>query len=88
MGPMINCREFEAFIIDYLEGDLPWAKRALFNMHLAMCAECRRYLKAYQDARAIGRAVLTATDGSIPDDVPKDLINAVIAARNAPDQEA
>ncbi len=86
MYPMISCREFEAFIIDYLEGELPWSKRAIFNMHLAVCAECRQYLRAYQRSRALGQAVLTgAPDDPVPHEVPEDLIKAVLAAASETD---
>ena len=80
---MITCREFEAFMVDYFEGDLPWAQRIIFNMHLAVCAECRRYLRAYRQSLALGKAVLTAPNDPVPDDVPDDLIDAVIAASSA-----
>lgn len=80
MHPMITCREFEAFIIDYLEGELPLAKRLLFKAHLAMCSECKRYLKAYQRARELGIAVFAdvGPDAPPPADVPDDLVEAVV----------
>ena len=83
---MITCEKFETFILDYLDGNLPWAQRVVFNMHLAMCAECRRYLAAYRQARALGQAVLQPVDDALPPDVPDDLIRAVLEATNATEE--
>lgn len=80
MSIMITCREFEAFILDYLEGALPWPQRVVFNLHLSMCSECRRYLSAYRQATQLGRVVLTADEGPVPASVPDDLVVAVMDA--------
>lgn len=79
LHPMITCKEFESFIIDYLEGDLPVLKRMVFKTHLLACGECRRYLSAYEAARALGRVAFEDED-AIPEDVPEDLIEAVLAS--------
>ena len=82
MPGMITCREFEDFICDYLDGTLPAAKRRVFELHMRICRECREYLAAYQKARALGQA--TALPGStepVPDDVPEDLIKAILESR-------
>ncbi|MCG8404340.1 MAG: zf-HC2 domain-containing protein, partial [Phycisphaerales bacterium] len=44
---MISCREFEAFIVDYLDDQLPARQRKIFEFHLKICRECRDYLAAY-----------------------------------------
>ena len=82
MRPQINCEQFEAFILDYLEGELPFVSRTLFEGHLMVCAECRRYLAAYQQARKIGAAVLDDVT-SFPDSIPEDLVHAVVDAMKA-----
>lgn len=74
---MITCRQFEDFIMDYLEDALPKKTRRLFEFHIRTCRECREYLAAYQRTRDIAHAsalVLTLSD------VPEDLIEAVAAA--------
>lgn len=38
---MITCREFDDFIIAYLEDELPHRERSRFDMHLRICRECR-----------------------------------------------
>ena len=81
MHGMLTCREFEAFVLRYLEDDLPGAQRRAFEWHIRMCRECREYLQAYRTSMEIGKRVLPGPDDPLPDDVPEDLIKAVLAAR-------
>lgn len=82
MPLMITCREFEDFILAYFEGELSSKQKFVFELHLKVCRECRDYLAAYQQTMDIVR--LAASDDTlIPDDVPEDLINAIIEARDA-----
>ena len=48
MPMMITCREFEDFILAYLEGELPERQRRQFDLHIRLCRECRDYLAAYR----------------------------------------
>ncbi len=87
MRPMINCREFEDFVLAYLEGELPWYQLAMFRFHLAMCSECRRYLAAYQSAQTLTVGAFDE-EAPVPQDVPEDLVKAVIAALNVDKPES
>ena len=80
---MITCVEFENFLIDYMEGDLPARQRRVFEFHLKVCRECREYLVAYK--RTIEIAGRAYEDGAapVPDEVPEDLVRAILAARNS-----
>lgn len=78
---MITCKELEEFILDYLDGTLPWRQRFIFNLHLLICRECRSYLKAYRRAVGLGQAVFRDPNAPIPDDVPEELVQAILAAR-------
>ena len=78
---MISCREFEEFILEYIEGGLPQRQRKIFEWHLRICRECRDYLAAYRRSIEIGSAILAEPHDLPPDDVPEDLIAAIIAAR-------
>ena len=82
MHGMITCREFEEFIHDYLAGELPASKVRVFEWHLKLCRECREYLAAYRASLEIGRNSLGAPDAPPPDDVPEDLIKAILDARD------
>ena len=81
MHRMITCKEFEDFVLDYLDGNLAGRQESVFEFHLRLCRECREYLAAYQRATEVGRAVLPSPDDPVPDDVPEDLIKAILDAR-------
>ncbi len=83
MPMMITCREFEDFIAAYLDGDLADRRRRVFELHIRFCRECRDYLAAYRRTMAISRRAFEAPDEAVPDDVPEDLIKAILAARDA-----
>ncbi len=83
MHGMITCREFEEFILRYLDDELEPRQKKLFEWHLRLCRECREYLAAYRRTVEIGKNVLGSENGPVPDDVPEDLIKAVLDSRNA-----
>ena len=77
---MMTCREFEGFVLTYLDGDLPHRQKRLFELHLSLCRECRAYLQAYERAiQLTGR--LSKDSAKELADVPADLVAAIIAAR-------
>ena len=78
---MITCREFEDFILAYLEGDLPEKQRFVFELHLKVCRECRDYLAAYRRTIEVSKRAFESPDAPLPESVPKDLITAVLAAK-------
>lgn len=80
MHGMITCREFEEFVLRYLDDELPPQQRKIFEWHMRFCRECREYLAAYRRSIEIGQAVLGGTDDPVPEDVPEDLVTAVIDA--------
>jgi anti-sigma factor RsiW len=80
---MITCKEFEQFIMAYLDGELPSRKKVIFEWHLRLCRECRDYLAAYQRSVELGKACLTSTDEPVPSDVPQDLIKAILDANSS-----
>jgi len=80
---MITCRQFEDFILDYLDGNLRATQRRVFEMHLRICRECRQYLAAYQRTMELSRVALQDSPSVEMGDVPEDLIKAVIEARKA-----
>lgn len=78
---MLTCSEFEGFIADYEDGELPRSKRWVFELHLAICTDCRRYLNSYRNAIALGKAVFEEPDDRVPTEVPEDLVKAILSAR-------
>lgn len=86
---MITCRQFEDFLHDYQEGSLTARQRRVFELHVAICRECRDYLAAYKETIALGKRAFDDPDAPLPDTVPEDLIEAVLAARRgAPDPQS
>ena len=78
---MITCREFEDFILAYLEGDLPEKQRFVFELHLRVCRDCRDYLAAYRRTIEVSKRAFEDPDAPLPESVPEDLITAVLAAK-------
>ena len=79
----MTCRELAEFIADYLSGDLPPQTRVQFDHHLTVCPNCVAYLSNYRDSIALGRRVFTDDEAALPDDVPEDLVRAILASRRA-----
>ena len=79
---MIDCEEFEAFIVDYLEENLSTRQRTKFDLHLKLCRECREYLQSYKTTMELTKAQTDIPFSKMGmGDVPEDLIKAVLAAR-------
>jgi len=83
MHGMITCREFEEFVLSYLDGELPARQARIFEWHLRICRECREYLAAYRRTIELGEAVLGPAHEAVPDDVPEDLVRAILDSREA-----
>ena len=77
----MNCRTLIEFLMDYLNGELPDAQRAEFEAHLAECPWCVAYLQTYQETVRLGKVVLTDADAPAQEEVPEELIQAILAAR-------
>lgn len=51
----MTCRELTELVTDYLENKLSFRDRVRFQLHLGLCAGCRRYLRQMrQTVRALG----------------------------------
>ena len=79
----LTCRDFIEVIRAWLDDELEPATRTLFAEHLALCVACEDYLRSYQLSVKLGkRAFLPGDpDDAVPDDVPEELVQAVLAAR-------
>jgi len=83
---MITCRELEEFVLDFLDGTLAPRKRLVFKLHLLVCRECRDYLASYTQAIELGKAVFRHPDEQVPEEVPEDLVRAILAARETAEE--
>lgn len=77
---LINCGTFESFLMDYHEGTLEEGKRQRFERHLGMCSLCRASYKSYERSIQLGQRLFETETGPLPDDVPAELVNAVVNA--------
>lgn len=75
---IIDCVDFEDFILAHLEGDLSRCQKSIFEMNMTLCAECRKYLQRYQASLALAKS---AEGTTVPTEVPEGLIRATLAAR-------
>ncbi|MDF1719213.1 MAG: zf-HC2 domain-containing protein [Minwuia sp.] len=81
---LIDCGTFESFLMDYHEGNLPEANRRRFERHLSMCGLCRGSYRSYERSIQLGKRLFETDDAPLPQDVPPELISAVMSAMRAP----
>jgi anti-sigma factor RsiW len=82
--PYITCRELIEFLYLYLEGELPPDRAVEFERHLAVCDSCVHYIATYKETIALGKAACAELDSPVGNDVPEDLIMAILSARRGP----
>jgi anti-sigma factor RsiW len=82
----MTCRELIDFLMAYLDGELPADRRAIFDAHVAICEDCRRYLATYRETVALGRDACEADDAPLDESVPEELVGAILAARGGRDR--
>jgi predicted anti-sigma-YlaC factor YlaD len=75
----MTCRDALEFLADYLDGSLPLRKRLSLDLHLSLCRHCRDYLDNYKKAVQASREALT--DQALCEDLPEDLVQAILAMR-------
>ncbi len=65
--------------MDYLSAELPADTRAEFERHIEICENCQRYLKSYEETVRLGQRAFDDADAAVPEDVPDDLVRAILA---------
>jgi anti-sigma factor RsiW len=75
----LTCREFVAFLSEYVEGGLDPDEAARFEAHLAACPDCVAYLESFRETIHLGRECFA--DDGLAEDVPEELLAAILAAR-------
>jgi anti-sigma factor RsiW len=77
----ITCRELIDFLDRYVEDELPAPQKAKFEEHLEVCAACVAYLHSYRETIRLA-ADAWRDDELLIEDVPSQLIDAILAARD------
>lgn len=76
---MLTCKEVDNFLYDFHEGQLSYAEKIKFKLHLSMCSECKAYVQGYKNAIRISQ------DGFIKanpiENVPEELIEVILKSR-------
>jgi len=67
-----TCQELAELITDYLEGALPQAQHALFDLHLAGCRDCSLYVEQM-------RTTVAVTGRIAAEDIPAVLQGELLA---------
>ena len=80
---MLTCKEFNEFMIDYLEGGLPVRQKVMCWLHVKMCRECANFIQQYRRVIALGKNACDSPDDPVPDSVPEELVKAALAHRKA-----
>ena len=83
----MTCRELADFLMDYLNEDLPSDVRHDFDHHLSLCPNCVAYVRTYRTTIALGRQAFADVDAEAGAEVPRELVQAILAARK-PDPSA
>ncbi len=79
---MLTCKEFDDFMVDYLDQGLPVWQKFMCWLHVKMCRECAHFVREYQRTIALGKMAYDDPDEPLPDSVPEELIEAALAHRN------
>ena len=79
----MTCAEFVEFLMAYLDGEIPAAQRQTFERHVGECPPCGIYLDQYRDAIRMGKLACSDDPAdALPEDVPAELVSAILNARN------
>lgn len=78
---MLTCKEFDDFMVDYLDQGLPVWQKFMCWLHVKMCRECAHFIREYQRTIALGKMAYDDPDEPLPDSVPEELIEAALAHR-------
>lgn len=73
---MMSCKDVTALASQYVDGELPIARRLGLRMHVAMCRHCRRFLRQLRTTLELLGTLGEPTEPEVIDD-------AVLAAFRA-----
>ena len=78
---MLTCKQFDEFMVDFLEHDLPFRQKLGCWLHLKMCRDCTQFVREYRQTIALGKQAFDDPNDPVPESVPDELIDAALAHR-------
>jgi hypothetical protein len=78
---MLTCKQFDEFMMDYLEGNLPFWRKMSCGLHIRMCRKCAKFVKQYRCVVSLEKTAFLVPNDSIPEAVPDELVKAALAHR-------
>jgi len=78
---MLTCKQFDEFMMDYLEGNLPFWQKVACGLHVRMCRKCAKFVDQYRRVVLLEKNAFVAPGDSIPEVVPEELVKAALACR-------
>jgi predicted anti-sigma-YlaC factor YlaD len=61
------------FLVNYQEGTLPLARKIDFELHLALCSACRKYVDSYRKTVRLAKQ-----SASGEEEVPEELVQIIL----------
>lgn len=77
----MTCAQFEQFVLDYTEDELPTSQRSRFEYHMRICPMCNSAFATYLRTIEITGQVLKDQSPTAMVEAPQDLVNAMLSAR-------
>lgn len=71
----MTCREVTEFLREFVAGELPPEIQVEFDTHVTRCQDCVVFLDQYRATIVASRSAF-----AIPDDVPEELVDAILRA--------
>jgi len=78
---MLTCKQFDEFMMDYLEGNLPFWQKISCGLHVRMCRKCAKFVDQYRRVVLLEKNAFVPAADSIPEAVPEELVKAALACR-------
>ena len=76
------CRAVAEFLMQYIDGELPWRQRTTFEIHLADCHACWVYLKSYEQTVRLARTLNSIAVDSRIESVSDELVRLILESRS------
>ncbi len=77
MPPVLTCEEVAARLFDFVEGELEDQDHILMEQHLAVCPDCKEFVRTYS---AVGQLVRSAMEVEVDDTLQAELDAAIFGA--------